>query len=271
MRIARFTLDQDPRYGVVEGEEGAEMIHVIGGDPLYTEISPTGQTHPLEDVRLLAPVIPRSKIIGVARNYRSAGAPGGPPVWFGKPNTTVIGPGDPIMLDARVTAPAFHEAELAIVIARLAKDVPAEAADKVILGYTVANDVGYRFGDAALPDAVDSANGGAAANPDPRGFFAKWRDTFTPLGPWIETDLEPERGLAVRSWLDGQARQDGSTKDLLVGARELVATASAVCTLLPGDVILTGTPGGAAPIEPGERVTCEVGGIGAITNPVVRR
>ncbi|MDR2566912.1 MAG: fumarylacetoacetate hydrolase family protein [Bifidobacteriaceae bacterium] len=259
MRIARFTLDQDPLYGVVQGEEGEEVIHAIGGDPLYTEITPTGKTYPIDDVRLLAPVIPRSKVIGVARNY--ADGPRRPtPIWFGKPNTSVAGPGDPIVLDARVDAPAYHEAELAVVISRVAKDVPADQAAKVILGYTVANDVGYRF------DQADDA-----VRPDPRGFFGKYRDSFTPLGPWIETDLDPAVGLAVRSWIDGQPRQDGTTADLVTGVAELVATASAVCTLLPGDVILTGSPAGASPIEPGERVTCEVGGLGAITNPVVRR
>jgi 2-keto-4-pentenoate hydratase/2-oxohepta-3-ene-1,7-dioic acid hydratase in catechol pathway len=227
-------------------------------------------------------------VIGVARNYRSAPlshasqpssapqelsttqvtsstqglhAPQGPgpasqPIWFGKPNTTVCGPGDPIVLDATVAAPAYQEAELAVVIGRLAKDVPAAEAAKVILGYTVANDVGYRYED---PEA------------DPRGFFGKGRDTFTPLGPWIETDLDLALSLPVRSWIDGAPRQDGATGDMVLGALELVATASATATLLPGDVILTGTPAGASPIEPGERVTCEVGSIGAITNPVVAR
>ncbi|MDR1441410.1 MAG: fumarylacetoacetate hydrolase family protein [Bifidobacteriaceae bacterium] len=259
MRIARFTLDQDPRYGVVEGEEGDEVIHVIGGDPLYMEVTPTGKTYPVDDVRLLAPVIPRSKVIGVAGNYLGEES-GTAPVWFAKPNTSVCAPGDPIVLALGVDAPAFHEAELAVVIGRVAKDVPVADAAKVILGYTVANDVGYRY----PPD-----DGGTS--PDPRGFFGKFRDSFTPLGPWIETDLDPAAGLAVRSWVEGQPRQDGSTKDLRMGIWELVATASAVCTLLPGDVILTGTPDGASPIEPGQRVTCEVAGLGTITNPVVKR
>ncbi|MDR2453138.1 MAG: fumarylacetoacetate hydrolase family protein [Bifidobacteriaceae bacterium] len=256
MRIARFTLDQDPVYGVVQGEEGDEVIHAIGGDPLYTAVTPTGKTYRIDDVRLLAPVIPRSKIIGVAGNYREAGNPNPRQVWFAKPNTSVAGPGDPIALDRQTTAPAFQEAELALVIGRIAKNVPAAEAGQVILGYTVANDVGYRYPD---PQA------------DPRGFFAKCRDTFTPLGPWIETDLEVAAGLPVRSWIDGLAQQDGATTDLVLGIGELVATASSIATLLPGDVILTGTPAGAARIEPGQRVTCEVGGIGAITNPVVAR
>ncbi|MDR1186659.1 MAG: fumarylacetoacetate hydrolase family protein, partial [Bifidobacteriaceae bacterium] len=203
MRIARFVVNQDPgqdpRYGVVEGEEGSEVVHAIAGDPLYTEVSPTGQTHAIDDVRLLAPVIPRSKVIGVARNYRDQDqAP--VPIWFGKPNTTVCGPGDPIILDSQVRAPAFAEAELAVVISRLAKDVPVDDAATVVLGYTVANDVGYRY-----------PPGDGGANPDPRGFFGKYRDSFTPLGPWIETGLDPASALAVRSWIDGQARQDGST------------------------------------------------------------
>ncbi|MDR1633412.1 MAG: fumarylacetoacetate hydrolase family protein [Bifidobacteriaceae bacterium] len=270
MRIARFTLDQDPVYGVVQGQEGDEVIHAIGGDPLYTQIRPTGQTYPIDDVRLLAPVIPRSKVIGVAGNYVSpggsgpgasrSGGNGSSPIWFGKPNTSVCGPGDPIVLDARVPAPAYHEAELAVVISRLAKDVPADQAFKVVFGYTVANDVGYRY------DQADDA-----VRPDPRGFFGKYRDSFTPLGPWIETDLDPGAGLPVRSWIDGRQGQDGTTGDMVTGIAELVATASSVCTLLPGDVILTGTPAGAGPIAAGDRVTCEVGSLGAITNPVVMR
>jgi 2-keto-4-pentenoate hydratase/2-oxohepta-3-ene-1,7-dioic acid hydratase in catechol pathway len=256
MRIARFSLDQDPIYGVVQGEEGDEVIHAVGGDPLYSEVTPTGQTYRIDDVRLLAPVIPRSKVIGLAGNYRQPGNPNPRQVWFMKPNTSIGGPGDPIILDRAVKAPAYHEAELAVVIGRIAKAVPAAEAAKVILGYTVANDVGYRYQD---PEA------------DPRGFFSKGRDTFTPLGPWIETDLDLASGLPVRSWIDGVPQQDGATTDLVLGIAELVATASSTSTLLPGDVILTGTPAGASPIAPGQRVTCEVGGIGAITNPVVAR
>jgi 2-keto-4-pentenoate hydratase/2-oxohepta-3-ene-1,7-dioic acid hydratase in catechol pathway len=256
MRIARFTLDEDPFYGVVQGEEGEEVIHAIGGDPLYTEVTPTGKTYRIDDVRLLAPVIPRSKILGVAANYREPAIPDPKPIWFVKPNTTVVGPGDPIALDAAVDAPAYHEAEVALVVGRVAKDVPAADAAKVLLGWTVANDVGYRFEDPAE---------------DPCKFFAKSRDTFTPLGPWIETDVDFGAPLAVRSWIDGAPRQDGATTDMVLGFAELVATASSVATLLPGDVILTGTPAGASPIAAGERVTCEVDGLGAITNPVVRR
>ncbi|MDR1119003.1 MAG: fumarylacetoacetate hydrolase family protein [Bifidobacteriaceae bacterium] len=256
MRIARFTLGEDPIYGVVQGEEGEEVVHAVGGDPLYTEITPTGQTHRLEDVRLLAPVIPRSKVIGVAGNYRSPEDPDPVQVWFFKPNTSVSGPGDPIVLDPAAGAPAFLEAEVALVIGRPAKDIPAADAAKVVFGYTAANDLGYRYAD---PDA------------DPRGFFAKGRDTFTPLGPWIETDLDLAAGLDVSSWVDGDPRQAGNTRDMVLGVGELVATASAVCTLLPGDVILTGTPWGPCPVEPGQRVTCEVAGLGAFTNPVVAR
>ncbi|MDR1824381.1 MAG: fumarylacetoacetate hydrolase family protein [Bifidobacteriaceae bacterium] len=263
MRIARFSAqDQDPQYGVVQGEEGEEVVHAVGGDPLYTEITPTGRTYKLEDVRLLAPVIPRSKVIGVAYNYRDparaqqeAQAQDQTPVWFIKPNTSVCGPWDPIVLTADAAYPAFQEAELAVVVSRLAKHVPADQASQFILGYTVANDVGYRY-----PPAVD-----------PRGFFGKGRDTFTPLGPWIETDLEPAAGLAVCAWVDGEPRQTGTTADLVTGVHELVAIASQVTTLLPGDVILTGTPAGASAIEPGQRVTCEVQGVGTLTNPVVRR
>jgi 2-keto-4-pentenoate hydratase/2-oxohepta-3-ene-1,7-dioic acid hydratase in catechol pathway len=256
MRIARFTLDEDPVYGVVQGEEGEEVVHAVGGDPLYTDVTPTGKTYPLDSVRLLAPVIPRSKVIGLAGNYREPGVQEPRTVWFLKPNTSVVGPGDPVVLDRTVDAPAFHEAEIALVIGRVAKDVAPVDALKVVLGYTVANDMGYRFADEGW---------------DPRGFFGKARDTFTPLGPWIETDLDLAAGVAVRSWVNGEPRQDGVTTDMVLAVRELVATASAVCTLLPGDLILTGTPAGASAVEPGQRVTCEASGIGTLTNPVVAR
>jgi 2-keto-4-pentenoate hydratase/2-oxohepta-3-ene-1,7-dioic acid hydratase in catechol pathway len=258
MRIARFSRQDTIGYGLVEGEEDDWTVHAIGGDPLYTPVNPTGQTFAAEDVRLLAPVIPRSKVVGVGSNYVAHAQEMGhelprEPAIFLKPNTSVIGPGDPIVLP-RFSRRVEHEAELAIVISRLCKDVPRERVDQVILGYTVANDVTAR-------DCQQADSQWARA----KGF-----DTACPLGPWIETDLDVA-GAPVRAWVDGQVRQDGNTADLVFGVADLVMYISAAFTLLPGDVILTGTPAGVGLLDPGNQVTCEVGGIGALTNPVVRR
>jgi 2-keto-4-pentenoate hydratase/2-oxohepta-3-ene-1,7-dioic acid hydratase in catechol pathway len=257
MRIARLTWQESVSYGIVEGDEGDETVHLIQGDPLYTEIQPTGTTVPLVDVRLLAPVIPRSKVVGVGLNYadhvRESGGPApSEPQLFLKPNTSVIGPGDPIVLPG-FSQRVEHEAELAIIISRLCKDVPRDQVDSVILGYTVANDVTAR-------DAQHS---------DSQWVRAKGFDTACPLGPWIETDFDAA-SEPVRCWVDGDLRQDGNTADLLFGVIDLVSYISSVFTLLPGDIILTGTPGRSGRIEPGQRVTCEVGGIGVLSNPVVR-
>jgi 2-keto-4-pentenoate hydratase/2-oxohepta-3-ene-1,7-dioic acid hydratase in catechol pathway len=258
MRIARFISGEEPRYGVIDGEDGQERVHEIAGDPLYTEISATGVTHRVDQVRLLAPVIPRSKVIGIGKNYAAHAAEMGgqvpaAPLIFLKPNTAVIGPGDPIILPPW-TKEVSHEAEMAVIISRLCKDVPLEKVDDVILGYTVANDVTARDVQRAEPQWVRA-----------KGF-----DTSCPLGPWIETDLDAG-DAAVRCWVDGDLRQDGTTADMTLGVAALVAYVSSIFTLLPGDVILTGTPAGVGPLEAGNRVTCEVEGIGTLTNPVVRR
>lgn len=254
MRIARFTTGDDPRFGLLE--EGSGELRVIVGDPLYTPVTPTGRRVPLEEARLLAPVIPRSKVIGVGRNYAAHVAEMGQevppePVLFLKPNTSVIGPGDPIVLP-RWSAEVHHEAELAVVISRLCKEVPRERAGDVILGYTAANDVTAR-------DVQRS---------DDQWTRAKGFDTSCPLGPVIVTDLDP-RDLAVRARVSGEPRQDGRTSEMVVDVAGLVAFVSQVFTLLPGDVILTGTPAGVGPIRAGDRVEVEIEGIGILSNPVV--
>ncbi|MDR0432271.1 MAG: fumarylacetoacetate hydrolase family protein [Bifidobacteriaceae bacterium] len=258
MRIARYTVNDEVSYGIVEGEEGSETIHAIEGDPLYTEVRPTGKQVALEEVRLLAPVIPRSKVVGVGRNYAAhvremGGELPSEPLIFLKPNTAVIGPGDPFVLPA-YSRRVEHEAELAVVISRICKQVPVRRAGEASLGYTVANDVTARDIQAA----------------EDQWTRAKGFDTSCPLGPWIETELDLSNA-PVRAWVDGELRQDGTTADLLFGVAELIAYISETFTLLPGDVILTGTPAGVGPIEPGNRVTCEVGGIGTLSNPALRR
>ena len=262
MRFVRFSVGDNPQYGVVEGDPGAEVISLIGGDPLYTTVQFTGMRVPLAEVRVLAPVLPRSKVLAVGRNYAEHAAEMGEevpaePLVFLKPNTSVIGPGEPIRLPPQSSEVHF-EGELAVIIKRLCKDVPVERADEVILGYTIANDVTAR--DLQKKDGQWSR--------------AKGFDSFCPLGPWIETDLDPQRfadGVRVQTHLNGDLVQDGSTKDLIFDIPTLVAHITSVMTLLPGDVILTGTPDGIGPMQPGDEVEVSIEGLGTLTNTVVRR
>ncbi|MGL5909900.1 MAG: fumarylacetoacetate hydrolase family protein [Phycicoccus sp.] len=255
MRIARFTTGEDPVYGLVDG--AGEKIAEITGDPLYQRIELTGATHLVDDVRLLAPVIPRSKVVGVGRNYADHAAEMGgdvpsEPLLFLVPNTAVVGPGDPVVMPPQ-SAEVHYEGELAVVIGRLCKDVAPDDAASVVFGYTVANDVTAR--DLQRSDGQWSR--------------AKGFDTFCPLGPWVETDLDPS-ALRLTTRLDGEVVQDGTTADMVHGVAALVARVSAAFTLLPGDVILTGTPAGMGPVRAGQRVEVEVEGIGVLSNPFVR-
>ena len=269
MRIARFTAGEDPLYGVVSGEvdqfgQAADdsVVVELSGDPLYVGVKPTQTEHRLADVRLLAPVIPRSKVVAIGRNYAAHAAELGhevpaEPLMFIKPNTSVVGPGDPIFYP-RQTQDLHFEGELAVVIGRLCRDVPPEQATDVIYGYTVANDVTAR-------DLQRS---------DVQFTRAKGFDSFCPLGPWIETDLDPQDfadGLSVQTYLNGDLKQDGSTRDLIFDIPNLVAHISAVMTLLPGDVILTGTPEGVGPMEVGDEVEVAIARVGSLTNRVASR
>ena len=254
MRIARFTTGDDPRFAILE--DGSEELEVIAGDPLFTPVRRAGQRVPLEAARLLAPVIPRSKVVGVAHNYAAhademgAGVAGEPELFL-KPNTSVVGPGDPIVLP-RWSSEVHHEAELAVVISRICKDVPRERAGDVILGYTVANDVTARD----------------IQRRDDQWTRAKGFDSACPLGPALVTDLDPS-DLAVTARVDGEPRQAARTSQMIVDVAGLVSFVSGVFSLLPGDVILTGTPAGVGPIKAGQRVEVEVEGIGVLANPVV--
>ena len=269
MRIARFTTGEDPLYGVVTGEldefgqpEPDSVVVALAGDPLYVGVKLLDEEHRLEDVRLLAPVLPRSKVVGIGRNYAAHAAEMGndvptEPLMFLKPNTSVVGPGDSIFYP-RQTQNLHFEGELAVVIGRICRDVPAEQATDVIFGYTVANDVTAR-------DLQRS---------DVQFTRAKGFDTFCPLGPWIETDLDPQHfadGVSVQTHLNGDLVQDGTTKDLIFDIPTLVAHVSSVMTLLPGDVILTGTPEGVGPMNVGDEVEVSIAGLGTLTNKVASR
>ena len=256
MRITRFTTGEDPVFGLVDG--AGEKIAEITGDPLYQKIELTGATHLVDDVRLLAPVIPRSKVIGIGRNYADHAREMGTevpaePMMFLIPNTAVVGPGEPVVIPP-MTSEVHYEGELAVVIGRLCKDVEPQDVAKVVLGYTCANDVTAR----------DLQRG------DGQWARAKGMDTFCPLGPWIETDLDTS-DLSLVTRRDGEVVQDGTTADMVHGVATLVSHASKAFTLLPGDVILTGTPAGVGPVVAGQRVDVEIEGIGVLSNPFVTR
>ncbi|MGF7238939.1 MAG: fumarylacetoacetate hydrolase family protein [Frankia sp.] len=259
MRIARFTDGSEPGFGVVEGsvEQGEAVVAGITPHP-FGAFTFTGERHLLGDVRLLAPVLP-SKVVCIGKNYvdhvREMGGDAAPerPVLFLKPSTSVVGPGDPIV-HPDDSDRVDYEGELAIVIGRLCREVPRERALDVVLGYTCANDVTARD--------QQKADGQWA-----RG---KGHDTFCPLGPWIETDLDPA-DVAIRTTLDGDLKQDSRTKLLIHDIPTLIAYITKAMTLLPGDVILTGTPAGVGPMQPGQTVAVTVEGIGTLTSPVTAR
>ena len=265
MRIARFTTSgSDPMFGIVElaadGGEHPDTVAAITGDPLAgMPVNYTGVRYPLDDVRLLAPVIPRSKIIGVGRNYADHAAEMGnevPPVplLFFKPNTSIIGPGDAIV-SPDATDDLHFEGELAIVIGRIARQVPADRVPEVIFGYTVANDVTARD----------------LQRTDGQWTRAKGWDTFCPIGPWINTHATVDEAghWDVTTRLGDDVRQHGNTADMVRSITDLVVHISEFTTLLPGDLILTGTPAGVGRMVPGDVVSVEVEGIGTLTNPVV--
>ncbi len=263
MRIARFAAGGDPRYGIVElPEDGGEhpgTVAELTADPLAGPVQLTGVRHQLADVRLLAPVIPRSKVVGVGRNFAAHAAElgnevPGDPLIFLKPNTSVIGPDDAVVHPS-TTELLSYEGELAVVIGRICREVPAERAAEVIFGYTVANDVTARD----------------LQQKDQQWARAKGYDTFCPLGPWIATHLSlAEAGdLRITTTLDGEVVQDGSTALMVHDIAKLVEWITSFTTLLPGDVVLTGTPAGVGRMVPGQQVSVSIAGIGTLTNTVV--
>ncbi len=251
MKIVRVASDVDDiTYGSVE----PEGIRLHRGSP-FVAWEPTETIIAWDKARLLAPVIP-TKIVAMGRNYADHAAESGhevpeTPMIFLKPPTTVIGPLQPIRIPPDV-GEVHHEGELAIVIGKVARDVAIEDAGAHILGYTAANDVTAR--------AVQRAEG--------KFTRAKGYDTFCPLGPAIDTELDPQEGLSIICRVNGEMRQTGSTADLVFGIGECVSFISRVMTLLPGDVVLTGTPEGVGPIEDGDTVEVEVEGVGVLVNPV---
>lgn len=261
MRVVRFTpqpdtgLGSDPLYGILEDDN---RITIISGDPIYHGIQKTAATVELTKVRLLAPVIPRSKIVAVGKNYADHAAEMGgvvpeEPIIFLKPNTSVIGPGDTIVWPA--IAPTIdYEAELAIVIGRVCKEVPKERVNDVIFGYTMANDVTCR----------------EIQRKDGQWMRAKSFDTFCPLGPWIETEFVPGN-QRITTTLDGEIKQDAHLSDMIFKVPDIIHFITQVMTLLPGDVIITGTPAGIGPMPERSTVAISIEGLGQLTNKVSAR
>jgi 2-keto-4-pentenoate hydratase/2-oxohepta-3-ene-1,7-dioic acid hydratase in catechol pathway len=253
VKIARFSRGDLIAFGILDEDE----LVVLKGDPMFAGYDPTGERVALGDVKLLAPVIPRSKVVAVGKNYRDHAAEMGgqapeAPLLFLKPNTAVVGPGDQIVLPPQA-AQVEHEGELAVVIGRIAKNVSAADAAGYVFGYTVANDVTARD--------LQRADGQWAR--------AKGFDTFCPLGPVIETELDlAESTLQTR--VNGDVRQSSRLSEMVHDVASIMEYASSVWTLLPGDVILTGTPAGVGPLVEGDTVEVEISGIGVLSNPVRR-
>jgi 2-keto-4-pentenoate hydratase/2-oxohepta-3-ene-1,7-dioic acid hydratase in catechol pathway len=260
VRIARFSHSGDVAFGVVEGpgEDPADLVVAVASGHPFAPLQLTGESIPLSAVKLLAPVLP-SKVVCIGKNYAEhaaemgGDAPPDRPIVFLKPSTSVIGPGDAIALP-RNSDRVDHEAELGIVIGRLCRDVPRERAYDVVLGYTCGNDVTARD----------------HQKQDGQWTRAKGHDTFCPLGPWVETELKAA-DVSVRCTVDGELRQDARTSDLIHDIPAVIEWVTAFMTLLPGDVILTGTPAGVGPITAGSTVSVAIEGLGTLTNPVLAR
>jgi 2-keto-4-pentenoate hydratase/2-oxohepta-3-ene-1,7-dioic acid hydratase in catechol pathway len=249
VKLVRFRTGERIATGVLENDRVRSLQGTFFERPV-----PTGEELPVVEVSLLAPVLP-SKVVGVARNYpehaRELGNPmPDEPMLFFKPATSVIGPGDPIPLPPQAGR-VDHEAELAAVIGRICRQVDEDQAMTAVLGFTCANDVTARDWQKR----------------DGQWARAKGSDGFGPIGPWIETELDPS-DLEVVGRVNGELRQKGRTSEMARSPAALISFISQTITLLPGDVILTGTPPGVGPLQSGDTVEVEVEGIGVLENTV---
>ena len=250
MKIIRYLKDDTVKWGVIDGDSIREM----DGDP-FGHFHLTQKAESLQKVKLLSPCLP-SKIVALGLNYRDhaeemkVSLPK-EPLLFLKPSTSVIGPGEAIVYP-EMSKRVDYEAELAVIIQKAAKAIPEEKASDYILGYSCFNDVTAR-------DLQPK---------DGQWTTAKGFDTFSPIGPWIVTDIDPHH-LEISSFLNGARRQRSNTKNLIFGPYQLVSFISHIMTLLPGDVIATGTPSGIGPMGIGDKIDIVIEGIGTLSNPVV--
>ncbi|MEV0117043.1 fumarylacetoacetate hydrolase family protein [Streptomyces sp. NPDC050844] len=261
MRIARFSIDGNVAFGAVEGDKPDELVvDIIKGSPYVAEFELSGVKVPLGKVRLLPPVIGH-KIVAFGRNYAEHAKELGSdvpdvPFAFFKPATSMIGSGDAIAYPA-FSEELHHEAELAVVIGRMCREVPRERVKDVIFGYTCANDVTAR-------DVQRREKQWARA----KGF-----DSACPLGPWVETDIDltAANDLTIQCTVNGEQRQLGRTSEMVHSIEDLIVNITEAMTLLPGDVILTGTPAGVGPLNVGDEVAVTIERIGTLTNKVIKR
>jgi 2-keto-4-pentenoate hydratase/2-oxohepta-3-ene-1,7-dioic acid hydratase in catechol pathway len=250
VKVARFSNGAEPRFGIVDGPE----LVVLKGHPLVAGYQTTGERIPLKEVKLLAPTIP-SKIVCIGKNFADHAAEIGEevteePLIFFKPSSAIVGHGDAIVIPAQ-SKQVELEAELCLVIGKLAKNVSEEMALDYLWGVTIANDVTARdlqFGDGQWARS--------------KGF-----DTFCPLGPWVETEFVPD-GQVIESRINGEVRQNVAISEMVHKIPFIISYVSKNMTLLPGDIILTGSPAGISVIKAGDIIECEVEGIGILSNPV---
>jgi 2-keto-4-pentenoate hydratase/2-oxohepta-3-ene-1,7-dioic acid hydratase in catechol pathway len=251
MRIARFSLNGEPKFGIVDGPE----LVVLNGHPLVAGYDTTGERIPIKEVKLLAPTIP-SKVVCVGLNYADhvsevdGAAVSAEPTLFLKPSSSIVGPGDAIVLPVQ-SEKVDLEVELTIVMGQIAKNVSEKDALNYVWGFTIANDVTAR-------DLQHS---------DQQWARSKSFDSFCPIGPWIETEFVPD-GQELSSRINGETKQASTIDHMLHNVPKLISYISHNMTLLPGDVILTGTPAGITQIVSGDIVECEIEGIGTLVNPV---
>jgi 2-keto-4-pentenoate hydratase/2-oxohepta-3-ene-1,7-dioic acid hydratase in catechol pathway len=251
MKIVRYQDGSSIKYGVIE----KETIREMEGDP-FSHFHLTSRAKQIREAKLLSPCLP-SKIVALGLNYRDHAEEvklpiPDKPLLFIKPSTSVIGPGEAILYP-KMSKRVDYEAELAVVIGKVAKNVSEEQAADYILGYTCLNDVTAR-------DLQPK---------DGQWTLSKSFDTFSPIGPWIVTDMDPYQ-LEISSYLNGERRQHSNTKNLIFGPRQLVSFISWAMTLLPGDVIATGTPSGIGPMAIGDQIDVVIEGIGTLSNHVVK-
>lgn len=258
MRIVRFTTGDRPKYGILDGNSVRSLKispFARRGSINYQPVL-DGNRYRLDKVKLLAPCTP-SKVICLGVNYRSHAVETGlaipaVPLIFLKPPTAVIGPEDKIVLPHLEKRRVDYEAELGVVIGWRAKAVSREQARECVLGYTCFNDVSERY----------------AQKSDGQWTRCKGYDTFAPIGPWIETEVDPD-DLKVESYLNGEVRQSARTSDLIFGIAGIVSFISGIMTLLPGDVIATGTPSGIGKMKPGDIIEIKIEKIGTLKNYVI--
>jgi 2-keto-4-pentenoate hydratase/2-oxohepta-3-ene-1,7-dioic acid hydratase in catechol pathway len=256
LKICKFLHQGRPRFGILEAPD---TVRVMRGSPFEGSIAPGEEACPLASLRLLPPTVEHPRIFGVGFNYKShiletgRALPEIPPI-FMKPDTCLVGHGDPIVYPSGSTI-VHYEAELVAVIGRQARNVRQEDALDYVLGYACGNDVSER-----TIQRKEMAMGLMTA--------AKAFDTFAPIGPWIETSVDPSK-LRMQGRLNGKVVQDCQTCDLLFGVDALVAYLSRSITLLPGDLIMTGTPGGVGPLQPGDTFEVDIEGVGILSNSVI--